>query len=361
MPLRSRIPGRAVRAGASGRSSRPRSRRPRSAAPVARAPSSRTRSTSVSPRMVRFVRDRDRVEIRERGVPPHCPHRIDGVQDRVRRAAPRRTRGATASARSCSSCRVRSCFARAVEVRLGACRSSSRGPTRRSRPARPRARRMRCGPSSRRGCVRGAASDPRARSPTRARRRASAHRGCPPASAPRRTARSRDPPRRGKRCGPVSSLSRAGEDAAQPCRRRARARRSASSRIQYPGVVDALDVFSPATRAWFEQAFDAPTPAQALGWPAIASGEHTLIQAPTGSGKTLAAFLYGIDRLTEEGAGTRPAAPLRLAAQGAQLRHRAQPARPARRARTPTCASPCAPATRRSASARRCCASTRTS
>ncbi len=68
-------------------------------------------------------------------------------------------------------------------------------------------------------------------------------------------------------------------------------------------MVAALDVFSPATRAWFTQAFDEPTPAQTLGWPAIASGEHTLIQAPTGSGKTLAAFLYGIDRLTEEGAG----------------------------------------------------------
>ena len=58
-----------------------------------------------------------------------------------------------------------------------------------------------------------------------------------------------------------------------------------------------LDVFSPATRAWFEQAFEGPTPAQKLGWPAIATGGHTLIQAPTGSGKTLAAFLYGIDRL----------------------------------------------------------------
>jgi ATP-dependent Lhr-like helicase len=68
-------------------------------------------------------------------------------------------------------------------------------------------------------------------------------------------------------------------------------------------VVDALDVFGPETRSWFERAFDAPTPAQVLGWPAIASGEHTLIQAPTGSGKTLAAFLYGIDRLTAEGAG----------------------------------------------------------
>src|SRR5215475_1069066 len=64
-----------------------------------------------------------------------------------------------------------------------------------------------------------------------------------------------------------------------------------------------LDVFRPETREWFERAFDAPTPAQVLGWPAIASGEHTLIQAPTGSGKTLAAFLYGIDRLTAAGAG----------------------------------------------------------
>ena len=62
--------------------------------------------------------------------------------------------------------------------------------------------------------------------------------------------------------------------------------------------VDALAPFSPATRSWFENAFREPTPAQAQGWPAIASGEHVLIQAPTGSGKTLAAFLYGIDRLT---------------------------------------------------------------
>jgi ATP-dependent Lhr-like helicase len=62
--------------------------------------------------------------------------------------------------------------------------------------------------------------------------------------------------------------------------------------------VSALDLFSPVTREWFERSFAAPTPAQEQGWPAIASGEHTLIQAPTGSGKTLAAFLYGIDRLT---------------------------------------------------------------
>src|SRR5437870_8488582 len=68
----------------------------------------------------------------------------------------------------------------------------------------------------------------------------------------------------------------------------------------------ALDVFSPRTRAWFEGAFSAPTPAQTLGWPAIAKGGHVLVQAPTGSGKTLAAFLYGIDRLTQSpGEGLR--------------------------------------------------------
>ncbi len=63
-------------------------------------------------------------------------------------------------------------------------------------------------------------------------------------------------------------------------------------------MIDPLAVFSPATRRWFERTFEAPTPAQQLGWPAIASGEHVLIQAPTGSGKTLAAFLSAIDRLT---------------------------------------------------------------
>src|SRR5438105_5518809 len=61
-----------------------------------------------------------------------------------------------------------------------------------------------------------------------------------------------------------------------------------------------LDRFSPRTRAWFEQAFEAPTPAQIQAWPAIASGEHVLISAPTGSGKTLAAFLYAIDQLAQQ-------------------------------------------------------------
>ena len=67
----------------------------------------------------------------------------------------------------------------------------------------------------------------------------------------------------------------------------------------YARWVDALASLSPATRAWFERAFPSPTPAQELGWPAIATGAHVLLQAPTGSGKTLAAFLQGIDRLNE--------------------------------------------------------------
>src|SRR4051794_40015704 len=55
--------------------------------------------------------------------------------------------------------------------------------------------------------------------------------------------------------------------------------------------------FSPATQAWLDGAFSAPTPAQEGAWDAIAKGEHTLVVAPTGSGKTLAAFLSALDRL----------------------------------------------------------------
>ncbi len=61
-----------------------------------------------------------------------------------------------------------------------------------------------------------------------------------------------------------------------------------------------LSKFTPQVRDWFARAFAEPTAAQAQAWPAIASGEHTLISAPTGSGKTLAAFLWGIDRLVAD-------------------------------------------------------------
>jgi ATP-dependent helicase Lhr and Lhr-like helicase len=60
---------------------------------------------------------------------------------------------------------------------------------------------------------------------------------------------------------------------------------------------DPLAPFSAPVRRWFEASFEGPTPAQAGGWEAIASGANALICAPTGSGKTLAAFLWAIDQL----------------------------------------------------------------
>src|SRR5699024_2494948 len=73
--------------------------------------------------------------------------------------------------------------------------------------------------------------------------------------------------------------------------------------------------FSPATARWFEESFDAPTPAQAAAWEAIDRGDDTLVVAPTGSGKTLAAFLTAIDRLASGPApADRPSGPGRAAA-----------------------------------------------
>ncbi len=64
--------------------------------------------------------------------------------------------------------------------------------------------------------------------------------------------------------------------------------------------------FGPATRAWFEATFPAPTPVQARGWAQIAAGAHTLLLAPTGSGKTLAAFLAGLDALAHRAEAEEP-------------------------------------------------------
>ena len=58
--------------------------------------------------------------------------------------------------------------------------------------------------------------------------------------------------------------------------------------------------FSPATQAWFDASFTAPTAAQQGAWEAIRAGRNALVVAPTGSGKTLAAFLWSIDRLAAE-------------------------------------------------------------
>src|SRR6185312_11240046 len=66
------------------------------------------------------------------------------------------------------------------------------------------------------------------------------------------------------------------------------------SAVQIP---TALAWAHPITAEWFIAKFGTPTEPQEHGWPAILTGEATLISAPTGSGKTLAAFLVCIDQL----------------------------------------------------------------
>ena len=62
-----------------------------------------------------------------------------------------------------------------------------------------------------------------------------------------------------------------------------------------------LGRFHPLVRRWFKEAFGKPSDPQREGWPAIASGAHTLILAPTGTGKTLAAFMWELNELIVRG------------------------------------------------------------
>ncbi|MCU0256369.1 MAG: DEAD/DEAH box helicase, partial [Vicinamibacterales bacterium] len=70
------------------------------------------------------------------------------------------------------------------------------------------------------------------------------------------------------------------------------------------GLTDPLALFPSPVRRWFGTRVGQPTAAQRDGWPAIAAGASTLIQAPTGSGKTLAAFLWALNRLMFGAAGS---------------------------------------------------------
>ena len=78
-----------------------------------------------------------------------------------------------------------------------------------------------------------------------------------------------------------------------------------------PPGCNPLGRFSAITREWFASTFDAPTPAQASAWAAIADGHNTLVIAPTGSGKTLAAFLWALDTLASLTAVTSSDRPAR--------------------------------------------------
>src|SRR5690242_14012782 len=68
-----------------------------------------------------------------------------------------------------------------------------------------------------------------------------------------------------------------------------------------PRVSPVLEPFHPLVREWFRESLGAPSAPQEQGWPAIASGSHTLILAPTGTGKTLTAFLWELNNLIVDG------------------------------------------------------------
>src|SRR5215813_13972627 len=81
-------------------------------------------------------------------------------------------------------------------------------------------------------------------------------------------------------------------------------RRPTSTQTELPArhhLTDPLEPFHPLVRTWFGEALGAPSAPQREGWPAIASGAHTLILAPTGTGKTLTAFLWELNQLIVAG------------------------------------------------------------
>ena len=96
--------------------------------------------------------------------------------------------------------------------------------------------------------------------------------------------------------------------------------------------MDPLDVFSPRTREWFERAFAGPH----AGAGARLAGDREGRPRPRAGADRLREDARRVPhrhRPAERDARRRAPSPLRLAAQGAELRHRAEPSPPARGAR----------------------------
>ena len=64
--------------------------------------------------------------------------------------------------------------------------------------------------------------------------------------------------------------------------------------------------FAPATQAWLEGAFEAPTAAQEGAWKAISSGHNALVVAPTGFGEDACRFPVGHRSTVGRGRLLRP-------------------------------------------------------
>ena len=142
-----------------------------------------------------------------------------------------------------------------------------------------------------------------------------------------------------------------------------------------PYLPMSLSLFNPAVARWFEPDDRRADPRAGVAGRAIRERRDTLIAAPTGSGKTLAAFLTALDDLVREGSTAPLPDEVRvvyvspLKALSADIhKNLAEPRRGIRRAgarrlgvEAPRSRQPCAPATRRRPSARRCCARRRTS
>ena len=104
-----------------------------------------------------------------------------------------------------------------------------------------------------------------------------------------------------------------------------------------PVELDALASFSPRVRDWFDPRSPRRRAAQEQAWPAIASGEHVLICRADRLGQDARGVPVGARQaLAGAAASGATRARLRLAAEGARLRHRAQPARAAARHRRRT-------------------------
>ena len=261
--------------------------------------------------------------------------------------APRRMPGGMGSADPCSRAPFAASPVRARDT-AGSSRTTSPDPTRRSRRTFPGRPCTRSRTTSRRGPFRRMFGRQRPPIPRGAWSGSSVRRGSRVASRQRSEARSRAQPRAGRRAGRCSrSVAKRGRTL--PCRHPRRGRRSARAEdtaraVPWPGdgAGRPLAADEDVVRARLRRA-DARAGSSA-GRRSRAAGTCSSRRRRARARRSRRSSRH---RPAERDARRGAAPALRLAAQGAQLRHRAQPAQPARRARLEALGRACARATRR--------------